>query len=83
MKACLAHYPGWPRRDQECDEFPFASTKEGAGDGLLVNGKRLRFENASARAVKTAHNQVAGRDLWLFYARYRVVNSSKFWVSVK
>ncbi|MEV0233612.1 hypothetical protein [Nonomuraea sp. NPDC050786] len=83
-KACLDHYPDWTEKDQQCDEFPFASTKEGAGDGFLTtDGKWFRWENASARAVKTAHNQVAGRDLWLFYARYRVVNNSKFWVSVK
>ncbi|MEV0353284.1 Ig-like domain-containing protein [Nonomuraea sp. NPDC050680] len=82
-KACQEYYPNWAQQDKECDEFPFASTQEGAGDGVLLDGKWFRWENASARAVKKAHNRVAGRDLWLFYARYRVVNSSKFWVSVK
>ncbi|MER6506594.1 hypothetical protein ABT158_07240 [Nonomuraea sp. NPDC001636] len=39
--------------------------------------------NASVRPMTTSHNSTAGRDLWLFYARYRVHRTSKFWVSVK
>lgn len=39
--------------------------------------------NASVRPMTTSHNSMAGRDLWLFYALYRVNRTSKFWVSLK
>ncbi|MEV4249815.1 hypothetical protein AB0J63_41175, partial [Streptosporangium canum] len=81
--ACLQWYSGWVSRGKECDEFPFASTRQGMGDGQLIDGKWWRHENASVREVVKDQNQRAGRDLWLFYARYRIVRTSKFWVSIK
>ncbi|MEV4398996.1 hypothetical protein [Nonomuraea sp. NPDC049607] len=80
---CKIWFPGWVDQGKQCDEFPFRSTREGPGDGEYVNLKWILYNNASVRPVTTSHNSMAGRDLWLFYARYRVNRTSKFWVSVK
>lgn len=58
----------------QCDEFPFKSTKEGPGSAGY---------NYSIRALRRDQNENAGTDLGIFYARYRLVNSSQFWVNIK
>ncbi|MGW4959885.1 DNRLRE domain-containing protein [Nonomuraea sp. NPDC004186] len=56
-----------------CDEYPFASTKEGAGkqDG-----------NYSIQAVAKDDNLLHGDALNRFYSDYRVVPGEEFWVKV-
>ncbi|WP_433365088.1 DNRLRE domain-containing protein [Streptosporangium sp. CA-115845] len=58
----------------QCDEFPFASTKEGPGSAGY---------NYSIRALRRDQNENAGTDLGIFYARYRFLNGSQFWVNIK
>jgi hypothetical protein len=68
--------PGRTDPDKQCDEYPFASTKQAIGvDGKMVGTTWVPSLNASLRMVSTAHNQAAGRDLGAFYARYRVFTS--------
>ncbi|SET18359.1 NucA/NucB deoxyribonuclease domain-containing protein [Nonomuraea wenchangensis] len=64
---------------QECDEYPFASTKEGGAYDRPEYGKN----NFSVQAVLGRHNSIAGSDLGVFFARYRVLNGNKFWVAVR
>ncbi|MFE0156498.1 hypothetical protein ACFWY5_55870 [Nonomuraea sp. NPDC059007] len=67
----------------DCDEFPFASTKQGVGYGYLQNGKWIPYFNFSIQRVSESHNCSAGGDLGVFYARYRVSSNQKFWVSIQ
>lgn len=53
----------------ECDEFPFASTKEGAATG-----------NFSVRYVPGKANSTAGGRLAAWYARDRILHGDKFQV---
>jgi hypothetical protein len=57
----------------ECDEFPYASTKQGAKE---ADG------NFSIMYVRTSHNKLHGRYLSAFYSRYRVGTDNKFWVRI-
>jgi hypothetical protein len=63
-KECQTHWPGYSTETppRQCDEFPFNSTFEAAGNG------RERF---SARAINGHHNEMAGNWLgrWYYYDR--------------
>ncbi|MEV4749567.1 NucA/NucB deoxyribonuclease domain-containing protein [Streptosporangium sp. NPDC049248] len=56
-----------------CDEYPFASSKEGAG---------AKDGNFSVQAVPRDDNIIHGAALDKFYADYRVVPGNQFWVKV-
>ncbi|MFD1539832.1 DNRLRE domain-containing protein [Nonomuraea guangzhouensis] len=56
-----------------CDEYPFASTKEGAG---------MKDGNYSIQAVDRQDNLDHGDAVNKFYADYRVVPGEKFWVKI-
>ncbi|MBO1417408.1 NucA/NucB deoxyribonuclease domain-containing protein [Streptomyces sp. FH025] len=64
----LPHNPG-----EECDEFPFASTWEGAGRG---DG------NFSVRYVDGTQNGNAGTALAVWYGSDRILHNDKFGVSI-
>ncbi|TYB57284.1 hypothetical protein FXF51_41160 [Nonomuraea sp. PA05] len=37
---CQTYYPNWVNQGKECDEFPFASIKQGMGYGFVgLDGK--------------------------------------------
>ncbi|MCX4546650.1 ricin-type beta-trefoil lectin domain protein [Streptomyces sp. NBC_01565] len=57
----------------ECDEFPFASTKEGAGSG----------ENFSVRYVPGVANRSAGGKLSAWYAQDRILHGDQFQVLIQ
>ncbi|MBB5070085.1 hypothetical protein BJ969_003173 [Saccharopolyspora gloriosae] len=62
-----------PRPDgTECDEYPFASTNQGA---FLGNGY-------SQRMILAGDNQQGGRELAAFYRTNRVMNFDPFYVEV-
>ncbi|WP_181970568.1 NucA/NucB deoxyribonuclease domain-containing protein [Kitasatospora xanthocidica] len=69
-RACapLPHKP-----DEECDEFPFASTWEGAGRG---DG------NFSVQYVDGTQNGNAGTDLGIWYGSERIIHNDKFAVEI-
>ncbi|MEU2778412.1 NucA/NucB deoxyribonuclease domain-containing protein [Streptomyces sp. NPDC007162] len=60
--------------DEECDEYPFASTWQGAGKG---DG------NFSVRYVDGTQNGNAGTDLNNWYIADRILHNDKFYVYVK
>ncbi|TQS07023.1 NucA/NucB deoxyribonuclease domain-containing protein, partial [Microbispora hainanensis] len=61
------------KKSVACDEYPFASTEQGAGK---------RDGNYSIQAVSNDHNDAHGAALDKFYADYRVVPGSQFWVKI-
>jgi hypothetical protein len=57
-----------------CDEYPFASAKEGAG---TAQG------NYSLRALNKSHNTTHGRKIGTWYTEYRVGTDNSFWVLIE
>ncbi|MFE2724118.1 NucA/NucB deoxyribonuclease domain-containing protein [Kitasatospora sp. NPDC059327] len=66
--ASIPHNPG-----EECDEFPFASTWEGAARG---------DQNFSVRYVDGTENGTAGSDLSNWYGSDRILHNDKFGVKI-
>ncbi|MDF2254384.1 NucA/NucB deoxyribonuclease domain-containing protein [Streptantibioticus ferralitis] len=66
--AALTHQP-----DQECDEYPFASTWEGAGKG---DG------NFSVQYLDKTQNGNAGTDLNNWYVADRILHNDEFYVQI-
>ncbi|MGW2693823.1 NucA/NucB deoxyribonuclease domain-containing protein [Streptomyces sp. NPDC001296] len=79
--ACRTYFPGkYPAPNTDCDEYPFASTQEGAVD---IGG----FRNYVVKPIDSDDNQQAGRELGDFYADQRILGSNDihdpFYVSVQ
>lgn len=68
--ACKALSPSGTPAGKECDEYPFASTMEGAGVG---DG------NFSVRYVTSSDNNTAGTWLRTWYVDERVINREGFY----
>jgi hypothetical protein len=62
-----------PDDSYQCDEFPFASTKEGAGKG---DG------NFSVRYVPGTENEQAGRELGNWYGTDRILHGDEYMIYV-
>ncbi|MEV4751523.1 DNRLRE domain-containing protein [Streptosporangium amethystogenes subsp. fukuiense] len=60
----------------ECDEYPFASTYQGAAGNGRGTG------HYSIRAVNGGHNERHGNALKAFYDKYHVATHHAFWVSI-
>lgn len=73
IAVCSTFWPGYASEGKDCDEFPFASTWEGAS---RASG------NFSARPVLSSHNQTAGSWLGRFYRYDRVLDWDPFGVGV-
>ncbi|MFJ3880789.1 NucA/NucB deoxyribonuclease domain-containing protein [Streptomyces sp. NPDC090077] len=58
---------------QSCDEYPFASTKEGGASGIY-----------SRRMINADHNSTAGGSNYLLraYKNHRIIDGDAFWVAV-
>lgn len=60
-----------PADTYQCDEFPFASTREGAGKG---DG------NFSVRYVPGVENEQAGRELGTWYGTDRILHGDAYMI---
>lgn len=74
---------------KSCDEYPFASTRQGAASGgqpRVFEGCGLPTVEESGTAgfsrcmVDAKHNESAGNYLAAFYARYRIIDGDDFFV---
>ena len=63
-----------PGKGQSCDEYPFASTHQGAA--LAGHG------NFRSEAVNDRQNKLVGTRLSTFYSRYRIADGDKFFVHI-
>ena len=57
----------------ECDEYPFASTKQGG---------HYAASATSVRRINLSHNRSGGGQLLAFYNAQRVIPGERFWVTV-
>ncbi|MFC6883408.1 NucA/NucB deoxyribonuclease domain-containing protein [Actinomadura yumaensis] len=71
--ACPASRPPGPA-GTSCDEYPFASTHQGAA----LEGKN----DFTVRDINEHHNSNAGTDLGLVYNTYRMLDGDQFWVRI-
>lgn len=70
---CRRNDPGYGSRGLDCDEFPFATTQEGAGRG------DQRF---SARPLNASQNRRAGAQNNAFMVANRIIDGDAFRVAV-
>ncbi|WP_186404474.1 DNRLRE domain-containing protein [[Actinomadura] parvosata] len=71
IPACTTYDRAYSRPDS-CDEYPFATTLEGAGSGT----------NYSVKVMHESDNCSSGSRLSVFYQRNRIRERSPFWVDV-
>ncbi|MFI9811290.1 NucA/NucB deoxyribonuclease domain-containing protein [Saccharothrix variisporea] len=75
VKTCRTEFPNdYPQPGQDCDEYPFASTYEGASP--YYNPQR----NFSVRVLPSEDNQAAGLWLAVWYSYDRILDNDKFFV---
>jgi hypothetical protein len=72
--ACTNPVPPGKEPGKSCDEYPFASTHEGAG---VVGRNRT-----SSRYINEKHNSSGGGLTAAFYQRERILEADRFWVHV-
>ncbi|MFJ8041245.1 NucA/NucB deoxyribonuclease domain-containing protein [Kitasatospora sp. NPDC096147] len=71
--ACAAYFGVWNTDTTQCDEYPFASTYEGAAG---ANG------NYSIRLLDKTQNLSAGGTLVQFYHSWRIIDGDPFFVDI-
>lgn len=76
-KACLKYDDAYKHDRRtlglDCDEYPFASTYEGAASG----------GDFSVRGIPSNQNQAAGRALNAWYNTFRILDLDRFYVDVR
>lgn len=74
-RLCKERFPEKPE-GTDCDEYPFASTWQGASF--------VQPEEVSVRYITSADNQLAGSRLGTFLAKdARVLDGEEFWVEIR
>jgi hypothetical protein len=71
-RQCRIYFPGYAALGLQCDEFPFASTVEGAASG----------GGYSVSALDGQQNGNAGNQLGTWYGNDRILHEDSFWVQV-
>jgi len=72
---CEQRYPGQPDKGKDCDEYPFASTHQGAS---LVPEDQM-----SVRYLDASDNRRVGGRMGQFYCgSARIVDGEEFWVRI-
>ncbi|WP_399932179.1 NucA/NucB deoxyribonuclease domain-containing protein [Streptomyces kanamyceticus] len=66
--------------DRQCDEYPYASTKEGAVEGANKQSPNDGYRHFSVDPITKSHNKDAGDDLANFYRANRMLDGDKFYV---
>ncbi|MEU4407521.1 NucA/NucB deoxyribonuclease domain-containing protein [Streptosporangium sp. NPDC023963] len=73
--ACTIEYSSAQRQGKQCDEFPFASTQQGAHYADPEN-------NFSVMPVNSAQNSAHGKVVGAWYQNNRIIRSDKFWIQL-
>ncbi|MDQ8704866.1 DNRLRE domain-containing protein [Streptomyces sp. LHD-70] len=72
--------PGGPAAGKDCDEYPFASTTEGAAR-YKYEGDQYK-DDFSARYIDSSENQEAGSRLGAWYQNDRILHWESFVISI-
>jgi hypothetical protein len=79
VPVCQQQWPGYPELSQDCDEYPFASTYEGAARHLYQN---VPYGWFSVRPILFSDNQTAGQRLGTWYGADRILDGDAFYVRI-
>jgi hypothetical protein len=79
VPVCEQQWPGYAELSQDCDEYPFASTYEGAARHLYQN---VPYGWFSVRPVLFSDNQIAGSRLGTWYGADRILDGDAFYVRI-
>jgi hypothetical protein len=79
VPVCQAQWPGYPELSQDCDEYPFSATYEGAARHLYQD---VPYGQFSVRPVLFSDNQEAGNRLGTWYGRDRILDGDAFYVKI-
>ncbi|WP_203863689.1 DNRLRE domain-containing protein [Planobispora rosea] len=81
-RICNLDFTAAQKAGKQCDEYPFNTAQEGAGQRTNDHDPKTQVWNFSIRPVDTTHNGNAGTHKLLFEAHYRLFHGDPFWVSV-
>jgi hypothetical protein len=76
---CEQQWPGSPEPSQDCDEYRFSSTYEGAARHLYQD---VPYGWFSVRPILFSDNQTAGRRLGTWYGADRILDGDAFYVRI-
>jgi len=79
VPVCEQQWPGYAELSQDCDEYPFASTREGAARHLYED---VPYGWFSVRPILFSDNQTAGRRLGTWYGADRILDGDAFYVRI-
>jgi hypothetical protein len=77
--ACRVEWPNYSAEGKDCDEFPFASTYEGAARHLYED---IPYGMFSVRAIDKDDNQRVGSRLGVWYSFDRILDNDRFYVRI-
>jgi hypothetical protein len=77
---CEKEWPGYPELGQDCDEFPYASTYEGAARDQYEQG--AVYGQFSVKPINAPDNQEAGSRLGVWYGDDRILDGDPFFVRI-
>jgi hypothetical protein len=77
---CRTRWPGYSELGQDCDEYAFACTYEGAAR-YRYDGDQYR-NHFAVRPIPSADNQEAGRRLGAWYGDDRILDGDPFYVRI-
>ncbi|WP_416973934.1 NucA/NucB deoxyribonuclease domain-containing protein [Streptomyces sp. 4F14] len=80
VPVCEQQWPGYPELSQDCDEYPFSATYEGAARHLYETN--VPYGRFSVRPVLFSDNQEAGSRLGTWYGRDRILDGDRFYVRI-
>lgn len=80
VPVCQSQWPGYSELSQDCDEYPFSATYEGAALSDYDGGPYGRF---SVRPVLFSDNQAAGRRLGQWYDADRILDGDAFHIEIR
>jgi PKD domain len=73
------HYARGPDGPRQCDEYPYASTFEGAYRSVLFPDMPYSY---SAKPIDKDHNERAGRELGTYYQQDHILHGDTFYVTI-
>ncbi|WP_323099153.1 NucA/NucB deoxyribonuclease domain-containing protein [Intrasporangium sp. YIM S08009] len=77
QRACKQYDPNYAvaaQQNLQCDEYPFASTYQGAASNIF---------DFSVREIPGPDNDTAGSYLRAFYQTFRIADGDPFWVELR
>lgn len=80
VPVCQEQWPGYAELSQDCDEYPFSTTYEGAARHLYEED--VPYGWFSVRPVLFSDNQTAGSRLGTWYGADRILDGDAFYVKI-